>query len=418
MTFLEPWVLAALAALPILWWLLRVTPPAPRTETFPAIRLLLGLLAREETPARTPWWLLLLRLLAAGLVIVALARPVLDAATSITGSGSILLVIDNGWASATEWTRRIEAASGILDRAERSGRAVAVLATAADGTGEPPRILGPFPVPEARSRLSALLPRPWPTDRTAAAAALGGWREGAASVLYVGDGTLVVGEGGVEDGFPAFAAALGRIGPVTQLCCVATPPRAMLTPDSEADRLIARIAQVPSPMPRDVGVLAQAGDGRTLGRATATIPAGDAEVRIPVPLPPELRNRLTRLVIEGPSNAGSVALLDERWRRRPVGLIAGEETATDAPFTGAFYYLKRALGPFAELREGSLEMLLKRDISVLVLVDKPLPPGPDRDRLVAWVEKGGLLIRFAGPRSAEPMGCRDRSVAAGAPAGR
>ena len=111
MIFAAPWVLAALGALPLLWWLLRVTPPTPRTENFPAIRLLLGLHAAEETPARTPWWLLALRLLAATLVIVALARPVLDAGTAAGGSGPLLLVIDDGWAAAPGWTPRMAAAT-------------------------------------------------------------------------------------------------------------------------------------------------------------------------------------------------------------------------------------------------------------------------------------------------------------------
>ena len=105
MIFAAPWVLLALPALPLLWWLLRVTPPAPRSETFPAIRLLMGLHAREETPARTPWWLLALRMIAATLVILALARPVLDAGSALPGSGPVLLVMDNGWASASDWPR-------------------------------------------------------------------------------------------------------------------------------------------------------------------------------------------------------------------------------------------------------------------------------------------------------------------------
>ena len=67
MIFAAPWALAALLALPLLWWLLRVTPPAPRTVSFPALRLLLGLRATEETPSHTPWWLLALRLLLATL---------------------------------------------------------------------------------------------------------------------------------------------------------------------------------------------------------------------------------------------------------------------------------------------------------------------------------------------------------------
>ena len=47
-----------------------MTPPAPRHIAFPAIRLLVGLTPREETPARTPLWLILLRMALAALVIV------------------------------------------------------------------------------------------------------------------------------------------------------------------------------------------------------------------------------------------------------------------------------------------------------------------------------------------------------------
>ncbi|MGA8381722.1 MAG: BatA domain-containing protein, partial [Stellaceae bacterium] len=78
LAFASPWLLAALAGLPIVWWLLRVTPPAPRHIAFPAIRLLVGLTPREETPARTPLWLILLRMALAALVIVAAAHPLLN----------------------------------------------------------------------------------------------------------------------------------------------------------------------------------------------------------------------------------------------------------------------------------------------------------------------------------------------------
>ena len=89
LAFLSPWWLAALAALPVLWWLLRVTPPSPRHVLFPAIRLLMELTPKEETPARTPWWLLLLRLVVAALVIAALAHPLLNpAARAIDASPS------------------------------------------------------------------------------------------------------------------------------------------------------------------------------------------------------------------------------------------------------------------------------------------------------------------------------------------
>ncbi|HEY4044635.1 MAG TPA: DUF4159 domain-containing protein [Rhodopila sp.] len=395
MIFVAPWVLSGLLALPLLWWLLRVTPPAPRSEVFPAVRFLLGLNATEETPARTPWWLLALRLVAAGLVVVALARPVLDAGMTLAGKGPVLLVIDNGWAAADDWVRRKEAAGALLDRVERAARKTALLTTAQDGSGAPITVSATMPVADLRARLAALQPQPWPSDRTASAAAMHAWQAANASVIYVPDG--------LTDGadFDRFAGAMRDVGPVTELCCDTASPPLLLPPSSEADRLVVHLAQVARATATEAGVLAQSGDGRTLARTSITVPAGASTASGAIPLPPELRNRLTRLVLEGPASAGSVVLLDERWRRRPVGLLSGDLATADTPFTGSIYFLKRALEPFTELREGDAATLLKRDISVLVLADRPLPAGAERDALEAWVRKGGLLIRFAGPRTAE-----------------
>src|SRR6266576_404405 len=102
LAFASPWLLAALAVLPVLWWLLRVTPPAPRRLRFPAIRLLLGLVPREETPARTPLWLILLRMALTALIILAVAHPLLNPQTRLASTGPILLVIDDGWPAARD----------------------------------------------------------------------------------------------------------------------------------------------------------------------------------------------------------------------------------------------------------------------------------------------------------------------------
>jgi hypothetical protein len=403
MIFAAPWVLLALPALPLLWWLLRVTPPAPRSETFPAIRLLMGLRAPEETPARTPWWLLALRMIAATLVILALARPVLDAGPILPSSGPVLLVIDNGWASASDWPHRMQAANAMLDRVERAGRQAALLATAPDEAGAAPQATAPMPVADLRARLAALHPEPWPPDRAAATAALQSFHQTSGAVAYIGDGLT---HGG---GFAGFAAALGDAGPVTELRWPTTPARLLLPPQNEADRLVAHIMQPSQPLPGAAAVLAQSGDGRTVARVSVELPAGATTGTATIALPPELRNRLNRLVLEGPPSAASVVLLDERWRRRPVGMVAGDLTTADTPFAGPLYYLRRALTPFTEIREADVTALLRREVSVLVLADKPLPAGPERDALTRWVEQGGLLIRFAGPRTAEqPIGEPDQ----------
>jgi hypothetical protein len=395
MIFAAPWILLALPALPLLWWLLRVTPPTPRREMFPAIRLLLGLTATEETSAHTPWWLLALRILAAALVIVGLARPVLNAAGQLPGHGPVLLVVDNGWASAADWPMRLQAADASLDRAERAGRDVALLSTAPGVDAARPQATAPMPVADLRARLQALRPLPWPVDRQEAAAAVLAWKRPGASVVYVADGLATPDD-------PAFAAALAQVGPVDEIRADVPDTRLLLPPRAEADRLVASLAQPPSPgVTPDAVVLAQSGDGRSLARVTIHIPPGATTGEAPINLPPELRNQLNRLVLEGPASAASVVLLDERWRRRPVGLLAGDAVSAETPLIGELYYLRRALAPYAELREGDLATLLSRNLSVLMLADRIVTDGDDQDRLANWVEKGGLLIRFAGPATAD-----------------
>ena len=149
-----------------------------------------------------------------------------------------------------------------------------------------------------------------------------------------------------------------------------------------------------SRLPGKAVVLAQSGDGRTLARATLDLPAGASPATPRIVLPPELRNRLSRLVLEGPPTAGSVVLLDERWRRRPVGLLAGDLATADTPFAGPLYYLHRALAPYTEVREADLATLLQRELSVLILADRPLPAGAERDALT---QMGGAR------RTADPL---------------
>ncbi len=119
LAFASPWLLLGLLALPALWWLLRVLPPAPRRVASPVNRLLAMLRRSEETPAHTPLWLILLRLVIAGLVIVAVAHPLMNPATTMPGSGPLVLVVDDGWAAARNWTER-ETAMFRPDRPRRA----------------------------------------------------------------------------------------------------------------------------------------------------------------------------------------------------------------------------------------------------------------------------------------------------------
>jgi len=405
LAFAAPWMLLGLFALPLLYWLLKVTPPNPRTVNFPAIRLLADLVQREETPHRTPLWILILRIVLAALVILALSRPLLNPAATLPGGGPLLLVVDNGWAAARDWPARLAAMDTLIDQADRQGRTVTLLATAPSANGDAPSLSGPMPANTAKRVAQTMVPHPWPVDRAGALQALRqGFKPqgGAPYIVWLSDGVVASGPTGIAD-----PAATDLISHLRSLGALEVrddgqerPALLIRQPVLEGASLRVPVDRSETSLPLPITLRAQGADGRLLGAATATLPAGEGRVEVALDLPTELRNELASLRIEGQNSAGAVLLTDERWRRRPVGLVSGRANG-EQPLLSDLYYLERALAPYAELRKGEIGELLDRTLSVLILADVGSLTDVEIARLQAWIDGGGVLLRFAGPRLAQ-----------------
>jgi hypothetical protein len=399
--FLQPWLLVALAALPAIWWLLRFTPPSPKTVVFPPTRLLKDLKPTEETPARSPWWLTLLRILLAALLILALARPVLNPdRETFAGQGPLLLVVDNGWASAAHWAARRQAIVAAIDRADRDGRAVILAPTA---TEQP---LGePLPADEARERIAGLVPEPFAPDRASLAAtfekelpAKTGY-----SVIWLSDGL----DYGKSQNFAESLEKLaGDGGSLTVLKPDAgEAPLALGQASGEGGVLAGRILSG-ADGPRTGKVWALTARGEPLGEAAFKVKKGERVAAAEFDLPLEIRNQVARIQINGERSAGAVHLLDasSQWHR--VGIVSGESREEAQPLLSSLYYVERALSPYADVirpNETNVatavhDLIDKQSVSTIVLADIGKLVAGTQEELETWLKEGGVLIRFAGPR--------------------
>ena len=389
--FLSPWLLLGLLALPILWIILRAVPPAPVRRLFPGVVLLLGLKDDDQVTDRTPWWLLLLRILAVAAIIIGLAGPILNPRDGgERGSGPLLIAMDASWASAGDWAAQQEALEGLLQEAQRDGRTVAML-----------RLTDPEPVQFQsadawRSRLPGLTPEPWlPGEAlyTEAAQALG---EGTFDTLWLSDGLQHPGR---ED----FLAALETRGAVR----VVQSARALVVmapPGFEDGAIHLALRRIETGGEYEAAVSAHgldpSGNAAVLARATAIFADGEDTADVALSLPAELRARITRFEVEGQRSAGATALSDDSLQRREVALIAGREDREGLELLSPLHYLEKALQPNAELLNGALSDILPANPDVVVLADVATLAAAEEEALFAWIEKGGLLLRFAGPRLA------------------
>lgn len=389
LSFASPWLLTSLLALPALWWWLRVTPPPPRRFDFPAVRLLFGLTSNQQTARSAPLWLILLRLTLIVAVILAASGPGWRR-DLVVSDGPWLIVIDNGWASGKSWTQRRQKIMQFIDQAERDQQTVTILPTAiADGGAL--SLAGPMPAGTARAVAASLQPLPWRGDRRAALQALAQLKHGRAMrVIWISDG--------LDEGDSApLAQQLQTYG---RLEMVLPEPdqraQILLPPGPDQDQVGFRLLRPAGGGARQGTLRAQDEQGRALALLDIDWADKAVEAKVSAAWPTELKARIARLTIDGENHAGATILLDAGWSRHAVGLVdmGGNDKIA---LLDDLFYAERALGRFAEARRGSVEALLQRPLSMIILPDRGALPEPERALLRQWINDGGTLLRFAGP---------------------
>jgi hypothetical protein len=399
--FASPLVLLGLLSLPVLWWLLRLIPPRPKRIEFPPTRLLFDIKPKEDTPSRTPWWLTLLRLTLAALVILAAAGPLWNPPTAATtGSMPIALLIDDGISAAASWDARMRTAEDIISRAEADNRGIALMPL-----GEAGRDFSLQTPAAARVRLNQIKPKPHAIERSDALAGVTRLLSATPNmeVIWLSDGVDLGRGSEFVEGLAG--AAAGR--PVSVVTGGLPTAHALAAADNAAGSLTVKVLRATTAGTEEGLIRALDLKGLPLGEARFAFKEGERETDAELNLPVEIRNDIARVEIPAEKSAGTVQLLDKRWRRRTVGVATGATAETAQPLLASTYYLARALNPFADVRltdapapAEAVRRFIEQNVPMIILADVGNVAGEARNRLAAWVEDGGMLVRFAGPRLA------------------
>lgn len=400
LAFASPFILIALVVLPAIWWLLRLTPPKPRSEVFPPLAILAKVLKREETPAQSPWWLTLLRMLMAAALIFAIANPILNPRTgSLNNGGPLALIVDNSWSTTADWQRRVETAAMLIDDAEQANLPVSIVFTA-DLTHD----AVPASAAAAREKLAAAQPKPLPPMRERAADALveafNGSRPG--TIAYLSDGIATAEDADMVADISSLSAADVRL-----ITGEGSNAVALTQAANDSGAMKVTVERLSRDSARSLTVNALDQQGRSLATAPLNFAAGASTATAEIAAPFELRNDFARLAIDGLATAGSTHLLDDGFKRRRVALLSGDSSNEVQPLLQPLYYISRALQPYADIIEpkssdltASLPEVLNTNPSAIIMADIGRLPAETYEPLQRWLSRGGVLIRFAGPRLA------------------
>ena len=253
--------------------------------------------------------------------------------------------------------------------------------------------------------LRQLAPKPYSVDRVDALPAIDRF------LKSIGDSEVAWLSDGVDTGRGAeFVEGLAKVAGERTLTVFeggTPPPLALAAAENAAAKMTVKVLRTGSGIAAGV-VRALDQKGSPIGEARYQFAPQGQETEAAFDLPVELRNDIARLEISGERSAGAVQLLDKRWRRRAVGIVSGSTSDTAQPLLAAAFYLARALAPFADLRLGdrgapqqAITQFLDQKLPMIVLADIGTLSPEIRERLGAWIDQGGVLVRFAGPRLAQ-----------------
>lgn len=400
--FMQPIILSALLALPALWYLLRITPPAPQRIRFPAARFLENLMAEEQTPSKTPWWILALRMLMAALLIVALAKPVFNPAESLSGSGSIRLVIDTGWAAAQTWEQQIAASEELITQAERENRDIYILPTTRNTLETQYQQFGPLTGGEAFAVLKGLEPHPWPANYAELSEFLDTQTTKIAQTYWLSHG---LDEGSASTMFRALAGETAIKIPSKESVVILLRPSDNTSQIINKDEIsdiridVETSKSIADNMPAIVHALGQ--NGEILDVQTLSLSPSKQKQTANFVIAENLKQTISKFRIQGRKGAGALFILDDQFKKRNVGIAAPEQADKTSPLIEASYYITRALEPYANISVGAINELVNEENDVIVLPDIAAMPTETLNALTTWVQEGGLLLRFSGPTMAE-----------------
>jgi hypothetical protein len=329
--FSSPLALWGLLALPVIWWLLRFVPPRPRPQDFPPIRILLGIDPKQETPDKTPWWLLLLRLGLAGLLVFGVAQPFMSKnSASLLNGGSVLVVVDDGWAAAPHWTKIQTQLREVIAEARQAGQLVTIATTTPSLAA---RDFETMSAADAITRANVLKPTALSTERLLLADLLQKKQVQAGKIVWLSDGVKA------DD----FAAKLSAVFPSASVEVYApgltTLPLALAQPAVSGSDIIVK-AMKPAGYVLDKSLIQlRAKNGRIIAEGEAVYEGDVAQARVSLPV--ELRNEVQAISIAGQEHAAARHLLDDRFRRKTVAIQQGSNFEAAQPLLSHLSLLQK-----------------------------------------------------------------------------
>ena len=398
LSFYHPLYLISLLLLPLIYFLIKLTPPQPHVILFPPISILKKLVPAEKTPKNSPLLLFIVRLFLVGAIITALAGPYYQISDKvIINNQPLLIVVDDSWSSAQDWDQRKNFIQNLIHEAELQSVRAYIYAASDNNISQF------IDYATTRNNIKILNPKPYVPNYSEAINIIREFTKSHENCHIVWLAPALAHPDAGE--FITSLESDKKKSPSLSIYANHNDIKILRNPINQKEAIHIDIENYSQSLNSPIEIIASDFYGNTLFQQHFD-QKFQTKDKILIKAPLELRNKVSHLRINNQHTAGSVALLDDRSRRPRIGIFAQSKDNSTQPLLSAYYFLSKALNPFADIvipNSGSItpiDDLLSQNITTLILSDVGLLTKSDEHVVAKFLTDGGSLIRFSGPNLA------------------
>lgn len=378
MALTTPWALLGLLALPVLYLLLKITPPAPKTIDFPAVRFLQELIPGKTTPSKTPPWILLLRMLTASILLLALSGPILNPTTALSGKGPLHLIIENGWSAAQHWQDITGQAEKIIKAAQKDNREIIIHTTTKNASEYyAPSVLIPT---QALENIKALKPYPWSPEL-----------ENFQEIEKIEGDIYFLSDGLDKPHLKNFIETLKNFGTL-EIIAPKEHKISIIKNVNFTNKGASITIEMNAKKETSFYLEAHTKSGEILNQVEFT-KSGE----IFMPLPQAELEKIHKFKITNQNHAAAYYYLEDNLGKKNISIISKYNFSDEKKLSDDVFFLNNALEPYSNITLTNTQNVLENKNDVIILPDIGGMSADILNALDTWVQSGGMIIRFAGP---------------------
>ena len=394
-SFANPYAFWVLFSLPIIFWVIKSLPPSPASFNFSSLYLLRAIKTESIVKNKCPIWLLIFRILLIMFLIIYFAKPFLNHNKVEQAKENYVVYANLGWSTAAQWNKYKNTIKNIMLESEKLNKNFSLVN---NFDNQNKNIIKFKSINDLSSYLDKVTPNPWQSQRKNIINELSKINyNNKTRYFYIFsvfdfysdenfDENILI---NIQKQFPD----LEIINLIDSIKVLEKP----LVKKENINIIVKRYGALPE---NTFVITATSFDEQILLKKEYQFKKNENIIYINEKFPISVINQIKKIDILGERHAASTFYFDDFNKKKVIGILSDGKNYKENPLLSPVYYIKKALNKDNKIIINDLANLLLSNVDILIFPDAGTFEEEKSGILDSWINNGGLLIRFAGPKLA------------------